>query len=173
MSNRKTAQHTTPNAEPAKSDSMKYAAEEYFSLKDFRQYPASPKFKSELARKMINWAEKDDSRVMLNFYNSEMIYETTFHRWMETSEDLRSAHAYTKQRIAGRLLDGGLTKNYSETLVKFSLPLYSESIKQLEEWRAKIGERVDGATNINVHMASFPDTDVKRRVPTTPIEDKG
>lgn len=142
----------------AKDDSPAYVYEEYFSLRDFRQHPVNEKFKSELARRMVAWADKDDSRVLINFYNSETLYEKTVHRWMETNEDLRKAHEYAKQRIAGRLMDGAITKAYSENIVKWSLPLYYDAVKELEEWRAKIGEKVDGATQVNVYMDKFPDS---------------
>lgn len=142
--------------EKVEKECTPYSYDSYFSMKDFRTHPVSDRFKKELAMKMVEWAQKDDSRILTKFYNQENIRDTTVQKWTETNEDLKQAHAFAKQVIAGRLLDGGLTRTYSESLIKWIMPVYSSEMKALEEWRAKLGEKVDGATQINVTMTPFP-----------------
>jgi hypothetical protein len=162
-----TAQKTAPNKETHKF-------EEFYSLKDFRQRPASDMYKDALASRLMVWADDPENVMITEFYGDEGLLRGTFFRWVETSEALKNAYGYARDKIAARLFKAGLKREFSDTLVFKALPIYSEEFKQLEEWRAKLGEKVDGATQINVYTTAFPNSDkVKPRVPQAPIEDKG
>ena len=153
----KTPKHSTPP--PLDTKSQTYVFDEYYSLKDMRMQPASEMFVAKIAHKLMEWARKKDSFIISDFYLNEDICKDTFYSWVKKHDKLKKANEYAKEMIAGRLFKGALVKDYSEGLVSKSMPIYSDTFRDYEEWRAKLGEKVDGATQINLYMEKFPSSD--------------
>lgn len=94
----------------------------------------SPKTEEELyniGMEMVAWAKQETSLVFSNFFNQrEYPYiMADVYKWADRSESLRAAIVLTKQILAGRREEGGITWKYNFNAIKETQPLYDPEYK--------------------------------------------
>lgn len=146
-------QDNTENAAPP----IKWSS--YLDLISFRQKPINPAFIEKLAAEEVAWAlNTEDALVFEEFLMLKGIGQSTFYKWLHAHESLAKAHNFAMMVIGVRREKGAINRKFDANIILKSLPIYSESWRNLEEWRSKLTEKAN-AGNVTVIMEQFPSSD--------------
>jgi len=106
----------------------------------------------------VDWVldPKNDCLTLEEFYSWKRIHSTTVARWMERCEELKEAHAFVKEYLYIKRDKGAIQRKYDAGYIKYTMPNYNEDFKKLEEWRAKLSDKIGNAGNVQyVYMDKF------------------
>jgi len=133
--------------------------EDYLDAFSLRMKPVTQAFIDRLAKELIEWAVYDDTaRVVTKFYIHRGIAPQTFYSWVKKHEVLGNAYALAKEAIGIRREEGALDRTFDASFVRYTMPLYSQDMKKLEEWRSSLREE---------KATQAPQVVVLDKVPTT------
>ena len=104
--------------------------EDYEDTRTREMKPITEAFTHRFADEYMEWADKDSSLLIQDFFDMKKIPESTFYEWTLKYEPIKKAHAYAKRRIRSRRETGGMTRKYDPSFIFKSMGMYSE------EWRA-------------------------------------
>lgn len=140
---------------------------EDYDMITFKRKPVSVEYLKELAREMLEWVNNfkdEDGDAPLKhsqFLGKKGIHKYTYYRWLEACPELKFAHDHTLMIIGDNRELGGIKRRLDPNMVTKSMPMYDESWKQLEEWRAKMGDGKN-VGNITVRMEQFSDEEEEK-----------
>jgi len=148
---------------PKKVDNALY--EEHLDINTFKRTPISCTSIKKLASELVQWARNDpDALIIKQFYVKHGLCGTTIKLWCEKYPEWAKAIKIAKMAIGTRRELGAMKREFSEGMVKNSLPFYGDSwnvdedYKKLEEWRAELRKAIaeaKGTGEVHVHMDSF------------------
>jgi hypothetical protein len=155
----------TPKRNTSKNKSTKKVAawwDEYKDMFDMRMKPVNDAFLDRLACDMIEFFKKDASTLSLDeFYDAKGFHDRDIQRWKVRSENLRDAVDHCKRLLAIRREKGALNKKLSESMVMFSMGLYSDKWKDHAEWKANLAVKSSQQQGtVHIHMDSIPNSDL-------------
>lgn len=111
----------------------------YINCLDFNTYAITYDFLKQFAIELTNWAcDNDNALVISSFYLKKGILPETYKEWIATYPILGMAHSFATAAIAGRREHGAITRKYDSKFTMFSMAMYDEEWKKLEEWKAKL-----------------------------------
>lgn len=136
--------------------------EDYLDGYSFRMKPVNERFLRDLAKELVDWAEKDDDALTLEeFYTRKRIPSRTFEGWyrfdwFKQAKDLALSFIGIRREKATlkRKLDAG-TNNYM-------MPYYSSEWKKIVEWRQQLRNESqnNGTGSVNVYLEKFESSDL-------------
>lgn len=133
----KTNDLTTLQVKDTKSDWVYF--DEFFDFNEFKQRPVSEQWLAELSKRLVFWAKDNDDALILNeFFLKEGIGKSTVANWKKQSKLFKNSYDFAKQIIGTRREIGALNKKFDTNVVMFTMPMYSKSWKELEEWRSSL-----------------------------------
>ncbi len=117
----------------------------YFDMFTMRERPFNNQWIENLAIEMVNWAnnEAHEALHIKQFYHKKGLLPRDINRFAERYPALKDAQDYAKSLIGVRREVGGLKKQYSESLVKDSMPMYDEEYMALLEHKAQLSKKED------------------------------
>ena len=98
---------------------------EYFNIHTFKKHIITASFIESEARKLIEWANLDDSLLMQDFASRQGYRCNLYYEWVEKYEVFREAHAYALSRVGSRREIGAMTRKYAESTVQRTLGAYN------------------------------------------------
>jgi len=121
--------------------------------------PVPDAFLEQLAIDLISWVEDNPQVVQLiGFLKAKGIYPNTLRDWKERNESLKNAYNWTMFTLGQRREHKALTKDFDSSFVRYTMPLFDEDYKNLEEWRAKLREANEDSGTKIVVLEKFPET---------------
>jgi len=157
--------HNKSSSVKAKKDKKEWTYfDEYFDFNSFKKKPVSEQWLMELAKRLVFWARDNEDALILNqFFTDEGIGKSTVANWKKRNERFNMSYDFAKQLIGIRREVGALKKKLDTHMIMFTMPQYSESWKELEEWRSSLKvkeqEKV-GDRKITIVMEKFPTTNI-------------
>jgi len=162
--------NTDPNTERA------FVLQDYLDASNARKSKEMKQKIEFFAEKLLDWALHDDTALMLReFFVVNGISPGSVLRWSKRSKLFKAAYEMAKTAIGIRREKGVMFRKFPETSTIRSLPLYSvswtegEDWKLLEEWRASLKnieeEKKPTVFNITVPSFSTPKPKKKRKQP--------
>lgn len=138
--------------------------DQYLSTISWQMCPANDAFYDRLAIELVTWArEKDDAIFVEDFFDIKGIYDKDLIRFMEKNENLRKAYEMALSVIGRRRERRGLTREFAEGLVKFTMPLYDKKWAAREKEVAALRDpESKKPTEVKVVMHNYgSDVDIK------------
>ncbi len=115
---------------PKVYDTGTLVIEEYFSIHTMKYHPATRRFVEQEAINLKEWAEKDDSLRLSDFYDSRGYNTETFYSWCHKFPEMKASHDYAKRRIASRRENGALFRKFDANTVHKTLGFYDYVFQQ-------------------------------------------
>jgi len=130
----KTSKHININdksdIKPKVYDTGTLVIEEYFSIHTMKYHPATRKFVEQEAVNLKQWAEKEDSLRLSDFYDFRGYNTETFYSWCHKFPEMKASHDYAKRRIAARRENGALFRKFDAGTVHKTLGFYDYVFQQ-------------------------------------------
>lgn len=154
-----------PNPNTSSNKQSKPVFDFYLDMFTLREKPITAEWIEKFALRLVSWAITDPNALTISeFYIAEGVNRTTYNKWCEIYPYLKDAHEFALQAIGNRRMGGGLTRKYSEGLVKYTQPMFDPEFKEMVKFwteQAKIKNEANvGPANIAVYMDGVPLTDV-------------
>lgn len=141
----------------------------YTDLFFMKEKPVSEAFIERLATDMVEWAKKDRSLRITQFYNEMGIPSRYFYEWMKHYPKLALAHEYAMSMIADRRDIGAIEKKYDGSYIEKSFGMYDPAYRSFMEWKSKLAKQEQAQGNVQVIIQKFPELeqDEGKRLVTT------
>lgn len=137
--------------------------EDYLCALSFKTKPVNEAFLDKFALDWVEAARKDTKYINIWSYpvTTAGLFEDTVFKWMERNENVKSAHAYVKSLCKVRRDIGAAFRELDSSWIARTMPLYGNEYKDLEEWRNKLREKVEGANSGPqiVVIEKYPESD--------------
>jgi uncharacterized protein YcaQ len=136
--------------------------DEYKDMFDLRMKPVNDAFLDRVAADMIEYFKKDATALCMDdFYDFKGFHDRDVQRWKQRSENLRDAADYCKRLLANRREKGALNKKLSESMVLYSMGIYSNQWKEHAEWKASLAQKNQQQQGtVHIHMDAIPNSDL-------------
>lgn len=131
--------HTTRTKKPTKKVKFKRKPSPQFGM--WREWPLTKASVQRLADALVEWARKDDSLTLQQFWVERNITPKVYYDYKKKHECLQDAHEYAHACLGARREVGGLKRELDPGLVSRSMPIYSKEWKELEEWRNELKKK--------------------------------
>lgn len=131
----------TPYSNPKSKALSNIVFDEYFDMFSFKTKPVSDTFIDHIAQELVTWVLSDDKAYKLSqFYVKKGIGSDDIKRWENRNKNLLRAHAFALEVLSIRREIGALERKLDPGMVRYTMPHYDKTWKELEEWRAKLKE---------------------------------
>ena len=111
----------------------------YINCLDFTSNPITNEFLKDFAIGLTNWAADNDEALTIHgFYLEKGLCPETYKKLVATYPIIGMAHEFAMMAIGDRRERGALTYKYDAKFVMYSMPMYDEEWKKLEEWKANL-----------------------------------
>lgn len=153
---------TRQNSTPVKKNIKTVYAEYYDDMFTLRQTPVSKDYLLKFALEWVNWAMTDEDALKLTqFYVLKGIHNFSVERWMKRCPELQRAHDWALMIIGNRREIGAIKKIYDSAMIRTTMCMYDTQWKELEEWRARLSEKIASAGGVRVvEIPAFGDADL-------------
>ncbi len=153
---------TKPNNATKETPKIKTFVQEFYTdIYTFQTMPIPNHYFDKVAEEWVNYVKNNDDVLFMGEYRIKKgVAKTTFEEWTQRSANMQIARAFVKEIIAMRREKGALLRKYDASTVFKMQYKYDADWKEMEEWRASMKERVEGASgsNITVVMERFPNS---------------
>lgn len=129
---------------------------QYLSLKTFKYHPLTVKFVEQECVRLVEWAQLDDSLVLLDFIDSRGYSEDTFYDWCKKFENFQEAHLFAKRRIGSRREVGAMTRKFDGNFVAKMMGHYSKAWREEMMFAAKLREDNSKQNDIKIIIEEMP-----------------
>lgn len=125
--------------------------------------PASQPFLEQLAIDLITWLDNNPDKLqIIGFLKERGIFPATIREWTKRNESLKNAYNWAMYTLGQRREEGAIRKEFDSSFVRYTMPMFDEDFKALEEWRSKLkDENQEGGTKIVV-LEKFPETNIPK-----------
>lgn len=161
MKSNKKAIKTTKSTTPVNRKTK--VVEMYKDMFFLREYPISEAFIERLAADMVEWAKKETSLKLTDFFWDMGIHNQVVYRWMEKWPILKRAWEFAGQRIASRREVGAITRKLDPGAIEKFQGMVDPEYKNFLQWKASLATtEKQGTGTVIVRMEAAPTSD---RVP--------
>jgi hypothetical protein len=119
---------------------------EFYSMSTFTKQVASEKWSEEMARKLVAWADNEDSLTLGEFYAHIGILNSDFTDLAAKYPILGKALDYTRMLLGVRREKGMITRKYDAGSVAHMMPYYDPAWREIVAWRASL-KQPEGNSN--------------------------
>lgn len=157
----KKSTNTKSNARQGKAKRPTFLGE-YNSMKMGRRMPVTQAFLDLLAEQLIEYANKDNSISMGEFYRQTGILKSTFLQFVEQSPRLSDAYVHALEIMGFRRDDGTVMKKYDSYAVWKMQYRYGSDWREAGEYHAALAKKDQSSerdVNINVNMSEVRSDD--------------
>ncbi len=129
---------------------------QYLSLKTFQYHPLTVKFVEHECVRLVEWAQLEDSLVLLDFIDIGGYSEDTFYDWCKKFSNFEEAHLYAKRKIGSRREIGALTRKFDGNFVARMMGHYSRAWREEMVFTAKLREDTSKQNDIKIVIEEMP-----------------
>lgn len=131
--------------------------EDYRDMLSMEMRPCPELFLDHLAADMVKWVDASpDNLTIEQFFHEKHLGMRNLYRWLPRSEVLQEAHEYVLHRLGTKREIGAIKREYDSAMIRSTMPHYSKTWKDLEEWRSKLKEPTESGDKVVV-IERFPD----------------
>lgn len=127
-------------------DLSKATFTEFYSMSTFTKQVASEKWSEDMARKLVAWAEDEESLTLGEFYARIGILNSDFTDLAAKYPILGKALDYTRMLLGVRREKGMITRKYDAGSVAHMMPYYDPAWREIVAWRASL-KQPEGNSN--------------------------
>jgi hypothetical protein len=169
---RKTVKHSTfessddknPKPENQEISAPVQVIDQWFNVHTMQYHPATTKFIQREAVLLKEWAEKDDSLRLCDFYDFRGYNTETFYRWCNIFAEMKAAHEFAKRRIGARRENGALHRKMDSQIVQRTLGYYDYVFDQ-EQQKAQAAKLAYAQNSeVKVLIETFPSVNEQRDI---------
>lgn len=148
---------------------------EFYSMSTFTKQVASEKWSENMARKLVAWAENEESLTLGEFYAHIGILNSDFTDLAAKYPLLGKALDYTRMLLGVRREKGMITRKYDAGSVAHMMPYYDPAWREIVAWRASL-KQPEGNTGVArlqyVVIPNIPNSDLVKPKPIDALEGK-
>ena len=100
----------------------------YLDMVFMRERPVARAFLEGLATAWVEWAKKDDSLRVKDFFIEQGISSQKMYEWISKYDFLKSAHGMVMEMIASRREKGAITRKYDGGFIKEMQSMYDPGV---------------------------------------------
>lgn len=120
---------------------------EYRHQGTWKMRPYTQESLIRLAQDLKEWADKETSLRINDFYNFHGIHAKVFYEMLAKCIELEEAHDYAMERIASRREIGSMTRKYDTTTIFKTQAYYDSIYRQEQERSARLKLEAEAAQN--------------------------
>jgi hypothetical protein len=106
--------------------------------------PANHQSKLRLFMELYTWAnENERAYTVKQFFTMKKMDPFCVYNWLEEDPQYKTMYKATIAALAARRERKALERELDAGLVRFSMPMYCDEWKKLEEWRSKLANKVE------------------------------
>jgi len=127
-----------------------------------RQIPYSDEALEKMAQELEEWATVTNEIYINKFWLAKKMTRNSFHHLVGRSERLGAAYDYAKEMIAVKREEKIHKGEADRQTISWRQPIYSDEIKEIEEWLSNLKEKENkaGAGNFVVEQSPVPSSDM-------------
>ncbi len=129
---------------------------QYLSLKTFQYHPLTVKFVEQECVRLVEWAQLENSLVLLDFIDLRGYSEETFYDWCKKFSNFEEAHQFAKRRIGSRREVGAMTRKFDGNFVAKMMGHYSRAWREEMIFAAKLRDDSSKQNDIKIVIEEMP-----------------
>ncbi len=129
---------------------------EYLNVHTFKMHPITAKFLEQECVRLVEWANQEDSLLLVDFIDMRGYSPEIFSQWCEKHYNFEAAHQYALRRIGSRRETGAIFRKFAESTVHRTLGHYSKIWRDETILAAKLREDTSKQNDIKIVIEEMP-----------------
>ena len=129
---------------------------QYYHIKTMKYHPTTVKFVEQECMRLVEWAELDDSLLIIDFIDTRGYTEETYYDWCRKFDNFKEAHEFAKRRLSSRREKGALNRKYDASTIHKVMGHYSTIWRDEQQIAAKLREDTSKQNDIKIVIEEMP-----------------
>ena len=129
---------------------------QYYNVRTMKYHPTTVKFVDNECLRLLEWAELEDSLILLDFIDSRGYNPETFYDWCKKFAHLEEAHLYVMRRLASRREKGALNRKYDASTIHKMMGHYSKEWRSEQIFASRLREDTSKQNDIKIVIEEMP-----------------